>query len=228
MDQEYHLCSCLVLLVTIHLALYSLLFRQARDARHHGPYEPEGPFSSSWFDSGYMFMSFYGGVGLFMEFLREGGTRTLKSVRTWHADTISMAPRIWHPRVRCHSGVQDYGFLWETTSGTVPVFNRLLVRQWIQFCVSLRCFFFLSAHCLDRQWIQICVSLRCSFVFQRNAWVDSVYNYDAFALCTGPWSLHRCSLWTRFWACLSWLRSRQCLLSGGGRRCVVAATSSSC
>ena len=57
-------------------------------------------FSSSWFDSGCMFMSFYGGVGLFTEFLREGGTRTLRSVRTWHADIISTAPRIWQTLVR--------------------------------------------------------------------------------------------------------------------------------
>ena len=34
-------------------------FSSGPDARHHGRYEPEGPFSSSWFDSGYMFMSFY-------------------------------------------------------------------------------------------------------------------------------------------------------------------------
>ena len=34
-------------------------------------------------------MSFCGGSGLFTEFLREGGTRTLMSVRTWHADIIS-------------------------------------------------------------------------------------------------------------------------------------------
>ena len=75
--------------MTIHLALCSLLLFSGRGARHHGWYESEGPFSSSWFDSGCMFMSFYGGFGLFTEFLREGGTRTLMSVRTWLADIIS-------------------------------------------------------------------------------------------------------------------------------------------
>ena len=27
----------------------------------------------------------------------------------------------------------------------------------------------------------------------------------------GPWSLHRCSLWTRLWACLSWFNDRCCV-----------------
>ena len=43
-------------------------------------------FSASRFDSGYTLTSFYGGAGLFTEFLSQGGTWTLRSVRTWHAD----------------------------------------------------------------------------------------------------------------------------------------------
>ena len=109
---------------------------------------------------------------LFTEFLREGGTRTLKSVRTWHADIISMAPRTWHPLVRCRSGVQDYEFFWETTSGNVPVLNACWFDSGNLRQSSV--LFFLSAHCLDRQWIQICVSLQSSFVFQRNAWFTFV------------------------------------------------------
>ena len=83
-------------------------------------------FSASWFDSGYMFMSFYGGVGLFTEFLHEGGTRTLRSVRI-----ISTAPRILQPLVLCCSGVQNMVF----SGRSLP---ETLVRHWIQVYVSLR------------------------------------------------------------------------------------------
>ena len=128
-------------------------FSSGPDARHHGWYEPEGPFSSSWFDSGFMFMSFYGGVGCFTDFLRKGGTRTLKSVRTWHADIFSMAPRIWHPLVRCRSGVQDYGFFWETTSGNVPVFSAMLGSTLDSYLRQSTVLSY-SPQCLGRQWIQ--------------------------------------------------------------------------
>ena len=112
---EEHFCSWLVSLVTIHHALCSLLLFSGPDARLLAGMKPEGPFSSSWFDSGCMFMSFYGGLRLFTQFLPS----------RWYSDPevrshlacghCFMAPCIWHPLVRCRSGVQDYGFFWETT-----------------------------------------------------------------------------------------------------------------
>ena len=107
------------------------------------------------------------------DFLREGDTWTLKPVRTWQADIISVALRIWHPLVRCRSGVQDYGFVWETTSGNVPAFSAcwfdsgykfapvygaLVFRAMLgwtvdtNFCVSLQSSR-ISAQCLVRQRI---------------------------------------------------------------------------
>ena len=97
-------------------------------------------FSGSWFDSGYMFMSFYGGVGLFTEF-----PRTLRSVRTWHANIISAAPRVWQPLVRCCSGVQNTIFsgrsLPETFAYSALVGSTLdtCLRQFTELLEFLTC-----------------------------------------------------------------------------------------
>ena len=83
---------------------------------------------------------------LFTEFLREGSTRTLRFVRTRHADLISVSPRVWHPLVRCRSGVQDL----ETTSGHVPAFSTCWFDSGYKFASvygALR----ITTQCLVRQ-----------------------------------------------------------------------------
>ena len=65
--------------------------------------------------------------------------------------------------------------------------------------------------CLSASW-SVWMWPRSSLFRQ---WHDCYWcaGYDAFALCSlrlsaGPWSLHRCSSWTRLWACLSWFNDR--------------------
>ena len=94
-------------------------------------------FSASWFDIGYMFMSFYGGVGLFTEFLREGGTRTLRSVRTCHA---TLFLRLLVSGSHLFDVVLEYKirYFLEDPFRKRSRVQRLLVQHWIQVYVSLQ------------------------------------------------------------------------------------------
>ena len=76
-----------------------------------------------------------------------------RSVRTGHADIIS----------------------WLLVSGRSTGLWIYLVDDFLK-CSRVQ-------HLLVRQWIQGCVSLRCSFAFQRNAWFDSGYILPRSSSC---------------------------------------------
>ena len=90
------------------------------------------------------------------------------------------APCFWQPLVRCSAEEYRIIFSAERIGSTA---DTCAASVYEAFWKKLTYFpregrlGHLFQHLLVRQWIQGCVSLRCSFAFQRNAWFDSGYRF---------------------------------------------------
>ena len=123
-------------------------------------------------------------------------------------------PRIWHPLVRCLTGVQVCGVFWEIPSRNVPVFSACWFDSGHKFAsvhgalshfsamlgstvdTKLRqstVLFRISAQCLVRQWIHIVALVVVLAVALLAGLLVTMISRCGHFVVGSPWSLHRCT-----------------------------------